>query len=148
VSQSPSPSLQRLLESYEAQYVAQNKTSRELFERAKRSLAGGVTGNMKLMRPYPHPLFFTDARGSKVYDVDGHEYIDTITGAGTQILGHCHPAIVEAIKQQVDRAIMTIYPTELEPALATSWATVSSLALIVRCEGRVPFAITETGVWA
>ncbi|MDA4113661.1 MAG: aminotransferase class III-fold pyridoxal phosphate-dependent enzyme [Thaumarchaeota archaeon] len=118
MSQSPSPPLQRLLESYEAQYVAQNKTSRELFERAKGSLAGGVTGNMKLMRPYPHPLYFTDARGSKVYDVDGHEYIDTITGAGTQILGHCHPAIVEAIKQQVDRAIMTIYPTELEPALA------------------------------
>lgn len=73
---------------------------------------------MKLMRPYPHPLYFTDAKGSKVYDVDGHEYIDTITGAGTQILGHCHPAIVEAINEQVKRAIMTIYPTELEPALA------------------------------
>ena len=107
-----------MLESYEARYVAENTRSRQLFERAKGSLAGGVTGNMKLMRPYPHPLYFTDARGSKVYDVDGHEYIDTIGGAGTQILGHCHPAVVEAIKQQVDRAIMTIYPTELEAALA------------------------------
>jgi len=110
--------LDRLLKVYETEYIARSKKSARMFEEAKVYLAGGVTGNMKLMRPYPHPLFFTRAKGSKVYDVDGHEYIDTITGAGTQILGHNHPPVVEAIKRQTDQAIMTIYPTELEMQLA------------------------------
>jgi glutamate-1-semialdehyde 2,1-aminomutase len=113
-----SPSLQRLLTTYESEYVSRNKRSGQQFELAKRYLAGGVSGNMKLMRPYPHPLFFKDAKGSKVYDIDGHEYIDTICGAGTQILGHCHPEVVDAIKRQIDRSLMTIYPTELELHLA------------------------------
>ena len=78
------PSLERLLKVYEAEYVERNKTSTRIFERARVHLAGGVTGNMKLMRPYPHPIFFDHSKGSKVYDVDGHEYIDTIGGAGTR----------------------------------------------------------------
>ncbi len=111
-------SLDKLLKVYEAEYVERNKASAKLFEKARARLAGGVTGNMKLMRPYPHPLFFTDAKGSKVRDVDGHEYIDTICGAGTQILGHNHPAVVDAVKRQADRSLMLIYATEMEAQLA------------------------------
>lgn len=113
-----SSSLERLLKVYEAEYIERNKTSAKLFEKARVHLAGGVTGNMKLMRPYPHPIFFDHSNGSKVYDVDGHEYIDTIGGAGTQILGHNHPPVVEAVKRQAEKALMVIYPTELEAQLA------------------------------
>ncbi len=111
-------SLQKLLASYEREYISRSEKSRAIFERAKRHLPGGVSGNMKLMRPYPHPLYFEAARGARVHDVDGNEYIDTIFGAGTQILGHCHPAVVEAIKNQSSSSLTIIYPTELELRLA------------------------------
>lgn len=111
-------SLEGLLKRYESEYIRKNVKSGRLFEQAKAHLAGGVTGNMKLMRPYPHPIYFTEGKGSRVYDVDGNEYIDTIFGAGTQILGHNHPAVVEAVKRQADRGLMLIYPTEMEAQLA------------------------------
>jgi glutamate-1-semialdehyde 2,1-aminomutase len=131
------PSLQRLLLTYEKRYRSRGKKSREIFAKAKRYLPGGVSGNMKLMRPYPHPLFFKGARGSKVFDVDGHEYIDTIFGAGTQILGHRHPSVVEAIKNQVDSALTIIYPTELELRLAKK--------IIEHCPHMERLRFTNTG---
>jgi glutamate-1-semialdehyde 2,1-aminomutase len=51
----------------------------------------------------PHPLFFTHGLGSRLWDVDGHEYIDYVLGWGPLILGSSHPRIVEALREQAGR---------------------------------------------
>ena len=55
--------------------------SGELYERALKSLAGGVNSNVRLSET-PHPLFYKEAHGSKIIDVDGNEYIDYMLGGG------------------------------------------------------------------
>lgn len=70
--------------------------SAELLTRAKRSLAGGVSSNVRLLGK-PHPLFFERASGAEIYDVDGNRYIDYVLGQGPMILGHSHPAVLEAV---------------------------------------------------
>ena len=90
--------------------------SKILYEKAKRFMPGGVSSPVRAFEPYP---FFTRyAKGSKLFDVDGNEYIDYCLAYGPLILGHSYPEVVEAIREQLD--IGTIYgtPTELEVQLA------------------------------
>jgi glutamate-1-semialdehyde 2,1-aminomutase len=69
--------------------------SRDLLERANRSLAGGVSSPFRAHAPVP--LYFCGGQGSRLFDVDGNEYIDYLLSWGPSILGHAHPAIVEAV---------------------------------------------------
>ncbi len=70
--------------------------SRALLERARRSLAGGVSSPFRAK--VPAPLYFEDGRGSRLKDVDGNWYLDYTLGWGPNILGYRHPAIVEAVR--------------------------------------------------
>jgi glutamate-1-semialdehyde 2,1-aminomutase len=70
--------------------------SRELYERAKKSHAGGV-GSSSRAPEKPHPLFFERAKGSKMYDVDGNEFIDYWLGYGPAIFGHAPDFLVDAV---------------------------------------------------
>lgn len=70
--------------------------SQELFARAKHSLAGGVSSNVRLLAK-PQPLFFDHAVGAEIFDVDGNRYIDYVLGQGPMILGHSHPAVLNAV---------------------------------------------------
>jgi glutamate-1-semialdehyde 2,1-aminomutase len=70
--------------------------SKELFERACRVLAGGVSSEFrKFNRPYP--LFYSHGRGSRLWDVDGNEYLDFALSQGPLILGHSCPEVLEAV---------------------------------------------------
>jgi len=69
----------------------------------------------------PHPLFVERAKGSKIYDNDGNEYIDYCLGAGPAILGHGHPKVIEAIKRQLDEG-GTLGPFGAEDELAVKLA--------------------------
>lgn len=64
------------------------------------------------------PLFIARGRGSKVYDVDGNEYIDYLCSWGPLILGHAHPQVVEALKAAAERGTSYGAPTKLETELA------------------------------
>lgn len=75
--------------------------SRELLARARKSLAGGVSSPFRAKTPVP--LYFEDGRGCRLRDVDGNEYIDYALAWGPLILGHRHPAMVEAIRRQADK---------------------------------------------
>jgi glutamate-1-semialdehyde 2,1-aminomutase len=77
------------------------RNSRALLERAKRSLAGGVSSPFRAKAPVP--LYFEDGCGCKLRDVDGNEYIDYALAWGPLILGHRHPCMVDAIRRQADR---------------------------------------------
>lgn len=93
--------------------------SEELFTRAQALIPGGVNSPVRAFRSVGgKPLFIARAQGSRVYDVDGNEYIDYVGSWGPMLLGHRHPAILQALEQAL--AIGTSFgaPTEQEVQLA------------------------------
>jgi glutamate-1-semialdehyde 2,1-aminomutase len=95
------------------EYVHSHPLSRQLHQRAMNHFAaGGVTHVGRIWEPFGP--YMTHARGSRMWDVDGHEYIEFRNGHGALILGHCHPAIVEAIQEQLTRGILYSASHELE----------------------------------
>jgi len=97
-------------------YLARTKKSRETYERAREVLQDGGGGDMQCYQPYP--VYIERAEGSKVWDVDGNEYVDCFNGAGTVLLGHSHPAITEAIKATLKNRVpaSVAYENEIEYA--------------------------------
>src|SRR5579872_6670839 len=93
--------------------------SRTLFERAKRSIPGGVNSPVRAFRGVGGtPLFMERGRGAYLWDADGNKYIDYVGSWGPFILGHSYPAVIEAIIAQAGRATSFGAPTELEIELA------------------------------
>jgi glutamate-1-semialdehyde 2,1-aminomutase len=104
--------------------------SKELFERAKRFIPGGVNSPVRAFTPYP---FFTKyAKGSRIVDVDGKEYIDYCMGYGPLILGHAPEPVVEAVKEQLEKGTLYGMPTEQEVELAELICEVVPCAEMVR----------------
>ncbi len=93
--------------------------SEAAFERAVKSIPGGVNSPVRAFRGVGgHPPFIARGAGSHIFDIDGNEYIDYIGSWGPLLLGHCHPAIVEAVKQTVETGTSFGAPTEREIDLA------------------------------
>ncbi len=84
-------------------YRNRTSSSERLFRRAKVVMPGGVSHNIHYFPPYP--FFLKEAKGSKIYDVDGNEYIDLWMGHYTHILGHHPQLVVEAIEKQLREGI-------------------------------------------
>ena len=97
-------------------YASKTKKSKTLHERAKKVLPAGVSYGIRYFEPYP--FYTAKAQGSKLYDVDGNEYVDFWLGHTALILGHSPPAVMEAVKKQLRKG--THYGTahELEIQLA------------------------------
>jgi glutamate-1-semialdehyde 2,1-aminomutase len=72
--------------------------SAELLERAKKVLASGVSSEFRKYN-HPHALFYTHGKGSRVYDVDGNEYLDFTLSQGPLILGHSHPEVLQSVHE-------------------------------------------------
>jgi glutamate-1-semialdehyde 2,1-aminomutase len=70
--------------------------SKALYERACRVLAGGISSEFRRFSQ-PHPLFYSYGQGSRVYDVDGNEYLDFTLSQGPLLLGHSHPHVLESV---------------------------------------------------
>ena len=76
------------------------KNSDLLFQRAKQLIPGGVNSPVRAFKSVGrNHVFIKKALGSKMWDVDGNEYIDYVGSWGPMILGHAHPAIIEAIQK-------------------------------------------------
>ena len=90
-------------QSSEQRYTAKFPKSKALFERAKSSFPRGVPHDGWYVMPFP--IFVTKAKGSHVWDIDGYDYIDYYGGHGGKMLGHAHPAVVEAAKRQIEDGI-------------------------------------------
>jgi glutamate-1-semialdehyde 2,1-aminomutase len=76
--------------------VASYLKSLELLKRAQSVLAGGVSSEFRKFQA-PHPLFYARGRGSRIFDVDGNEYLDFTLSQGPLILGHSHPEVLDAV---------------------------------------------------
>jgi len=83
------------------QYLAANPQSRALHERARKVLPGGIAHDVRHISPFP--LTMSRAEGAYKWDVDGHRYIDYVVGHGALLLGHSHPEIVAAVREQVGK---------------------------------------------
>lgn len=94
-------------------------TSAKLFEQAKKWIPGGVNspvrafGNVGLI-----PRFILAAKGDKIYDVDGNEYVDYVCSWGPGILGHAHQRVIEKVKEACESGLTFGAPTEKEVILA------------------------------
>jgi glutamate-1-semialdehyde 2,1-aminomutase len=104
--------------------------SEELFKRAKRLIPGGVNSPVRAFQPYP---FFSECgKGSRLFDVDGKEYIDYCLAYGPLILGHAHHRIVDAVAAQLVNGALFGTPTEQEVELAELICSVVPSAEMVR----------------
>jgi glutamate-1-semialdehyde 2,1-aminomutase len=97
-------------------YTSKTPKSKALYKRAKKVLPAGVSYSIRYFEPYP--FYTARAKGSKLYDVNGNEYVDFWLGHTALILGHSLPAVVKAVKEQLENG--THYGTchELEIKLA------------------------------
>ena len=91
--------LGKLVADQERIFLRHRSESARLHENALKSLAGGVTSSWQISRP--RPIWIDHGRGSRVWDVDGNEYVDFHGGYGVGLAGHAHPAIVEAVTRRV-----------------------------------------------
>ena len=93
--------------------------SQAAMARAERVLPGGVDSPVRAYRAVGGtPVFVASGRGATITDVDGREYLDYVQSYGPLILGHAHPAVVEAIRAAAPLGTSFGAPTEAEPALA------------------------------
>lgn len=111
VLESPvSDGVDELIAAEQRAFLRRQPRSTEMIERASEHLAGGATSNWQIADP--QAVWMSHGAGSKVYDVDGNEYVDMHGGYGVSIAGHAHPAIVAAVSDRVRRGTHFAQPTE------------------------------------
>jgi glutamate-1-semialdehyde 2,1-aminomutase len=104
--------LQALMEREQKKFVAERPKSAALFERARKSLLGGVPMNWMAKWAGAFPPFVREARGAEFFDVDGHRYVDLCLGDTGAMTGHSPSSTVSALEQQARRGITTMLPSE------------------------------------
>ncbi len=93
--------------------------SKELFERAQKSIPGGVNSPVRAFKSVGGtPLFMQKAKGAYMYDADGNQYIDYIASWGPMILGHAYEPIIKSIQEKAADSTSFGAPTELEIEMA------------------------------
>lgn len=89
------------------------------FTEANKYIPGGVNSPVRAFKSVTvDPPFIKRGNGSKIYDIDGNEYIDYVGSWGPLILGHCHPEVIEALKNTAEMGTSFGAPTEIETEMA------------------------------
>ena len=117
-------------------YKARTPGSATLFERARKVLPSGITHDARYLDPYS--IHVARAVGPRKWDVDGNEYIDYFGGHGAMLLGHSHPAVVEAVQRQME--LGTHYGSSHE--LEVRWAELVNE--LIPCAEKVRFTASGT----
>ncbi len=121
---------------YVKEYLARTPGSKNLFERAEKVIPGGVCHGPRYFAP--HPLYINKTRGSKIYDVDGNEYVDLWMGHYSHIMGHQPEHIARLLEEKIGDG--------------THWGIVNQyqvdfaeeICRIVPCAERVRFGVSGT----
>ena len=85
--------------------------SREIYQKIDPVVPGGTHSNIRFFDP--HPLWFARAKGSRIWDVDGNEYIDCVINMSALILGHRDERVTRAVKEQLETGLTCGVETEL-----------------------------------
>ncbi len=120
----------------ESEYRARTPGSAELYEEARKAIPAGLTHDSRTLLPYP--VYANRAKGPLKWDVDGNEYVDYFGGHGALLLGHAHPAVVEAVQEQVTQGTHWGSSHELE----VRWAEL--VQRLIPCAERVRFTASGT----
>lgn len=90
-----------------------------LFDKSQQLIPGGVNSPVRAFRSVGGtPIFFKKGLGSKLWDVDGKEYIDYINSWGPMIVGHAHPVVIKAVQEVAENSLSFGAPTGLELEMA------------------------------
>ena len=95
----------------EEEYRARTPTSRDLFHETNEHVPAGVASTYRAWEP--HPLYIEEATGAYLHDVDGNSYIDFDMNNGAGMSGHAHPAVTEAVAEQLQRGTLYTHPHRL-----------------------------------
>ena len=120
----------------EAEYRSRTRRSAELYERARQVIPAGLTHDSRTLLPYP--IYAARAAGPRKWDVDGNEYVDYFGGHGSLLLGHAHPAVLAAVREQMPLGTHWGSAHELE----VRWAELVNR--LVPCAERVRFTASGT----
>jgi glutamate-1-semialdehyde 2,1-aminomutase len=112
--------------------ITRSARETELAAKAGKYLAGGTLGNMA------DDTVLARGRGSRVWDVSGNEYVDYLLGSGPMLVGHAHPEVVAAVRDQLDRGSTFFVNNEHAILLA------EEIAHAMPCAERVRFCSTGT----
>jgi glutamate-1-semialdehyde 2,1-aminomutase len=107
-------------------------------DRASEFLPGGVCSSARIHKGIKGPFYFSRAKGSKVYDLDGREYIDLCTSFGSALLGHAHPQVIGATHKALEMGFMCAYENEWQARLA------EQIADTVPCIEMLRFTLSGT----
>jgi glutamate-1-semialdehyde 2,1-aminomutase len=107
-----------------------HERSSALYAEAKRLTPGGVHSSIRYFHPYP--IFIKSAKGSRLYDVDDNEYIDFHLAFGPVVLGHSHPKVTLAVKEQLEKGVIYGFSNDLEVKVASKIVTHVPSAEMVR----------------
>ena len=117
----------RLIQEQEAELEPKHRASIEYRRLAERHVAGGVASSWQ--DSPPHAIFVDRGDGSRVWDIDGNEYVDYHLGYGAMVVGHAHPVIVEAIERQARNGTHFAQPTKHLDVIGENLAERFSLPL-------------------
>jgi glutamate-1-semialdehyde 2,1-aminomutase len=120
----------------EAEYRARTRRSAELYARARKVIPAGLTHDSRTLLPYP--IYAARATGPRKWDVDGNEYVDYFGGHGALLLGHGHPKVLEAVREQAPLGTHWGSSHELE----VRWAELVNR--LIPCAERVRFTASGT----
>jgi len=112
----PSPRVRDLITREEASFRAHRTRSLELWHTAVEHIPGGVASSFQ-DKP-PQPVFIDRGEGSRVWDVDGNEYVDFHNGFGVMLVGHSHPTVVAAVQRQLARGTHFAQPVADDAVVA------------------------------
>ncbi|WCK53665.1 glutamate-1-semialdehyde 2,1-aminomutase [Aneurinibacillus sp. Ricciae_BoGa-3] len=91
----------------------------ENFAEAKKYMPGGVNSPVRAFKSVGmNPIYMDHGAGSKIYDIDGNEYIDFVGSWGPLILGHCHPEVQRALREAMEKGTSFGAPTTIETDMA------------------------------
>ncbi len=105
-----------LTEAEQERYRNNTGTSARTYERAVKAMPNGVPSSFQANDPWP--VYIDRGHGSRVWDVDGNEYVDFHNGFGVMCIGHANPTVGEAVKAQVDHGTHFAAPTDGSIAVA------------------------------
>ena len=124
------------MKSVDERYYDDHPGSLRLAGGGRRAFPDGATHDSRWITPFP--IYMTRSEGAHKWDVDGNRYVDYVVGHGAILLGHSHPAIVEAVREQMGRGTHVGGATELE----IRWAEIVNK--LVPCSEKVRFHSSGT----
>jgi len=109
-----------------------NKKRVDYFSKARRVISGGVNSPVRAWKSVGgNPVFVSKAKGSKIYDISGQEYIDYVSFLGPMILGHAQPEVIASIRETAKKGTSFGAPTPIETQMAKLISTaIPSMELI------------------